>query len=106
MRFLPFFVLWSITINVEPNFAQTEAPIEVDGIRCVHLEKLGENDFSFLLAWLDGYFNHMHGTSTLSDQSLNNLATMIESGCQESPDRHVLDVLNERIRQNALKQHP
>lgn len=106
MRFLLFFVLWSIKISTDPAFAQTDAPIEVDAIRCIHLTNLTEDDFSFLLAWLDGYFNHMHGTSTLSDQSLTKLGTMIESGCQEAPDRNVLDILNERIRRDALKQHP
>lgn len=106
MRFLPFLILWALTISAEAAFAQEEAPIEVDGIRCTQLTDLGEDEISFLLAWLDGDFNHMHGTTTLSDQSLTNLGMMIEMGCREAPDRHVLDMLKERVRQDALKQHP
>ena len=37
--------------------------VEIDKILCLHLVDLSEEEFSFILAWLDGYFNHMHGTA-------------------------------------------
>lgn len=86
--------------------AQDAPPIAIDKIQCQHLTDLDEEELSFLLAWLDGYFNHMHGTAILSDQSLMNLGRMVEDGCGQTPEREVLDMLNERIRQDALNLHP
>lgn len=87
--------------------AKDNAPIQMDTIECQHIMTLGEEEFSFLLAWLDGYFNHMHGTAKLSDASLSALGVMVQKGCAANkPDRPVLEILNERIRQDALNQHP
>lgn len=90
-----------------PVFAEDNAPIQVKEIECQHIGELSEDEFSFLLAWLDGYFNHMHGTAVLSDRSLAALGTMIRDGCDESGvTALVLEILNTRIRQDALNQHP
>ncbi len=87
--------------------AEDNAPIQMDTIECQHLMALGEEELSFLLAWLDGYFNHMHGTAKLSDASLSALGLMVQNGCAANePNARVLDILNERIRQDALNQHP
>jgi hypothetical protein len=75
-------------------------------IGCEHLSDLNEQEFSFLLAWLDGYFNHMHGTAVLSDQSLTSLGQIIQDGCTATPDGTIIDLVNERTRLDALGQHP
>lgn len=72
----------------------------------MHLVDLTEEEFAFILAWMDGYFNHMHGTAVLSDAGLESLGAMVFEGCANSPDRKVLEILTERIRQDALNQHP
>ena len=87
-------------------FGYTDEPIQMDEIGCAHLSDLNEEEFSFLLAWLDGYFNHMHGTAVLSDQSLANLGQMIQDGCTATPEGNMIDLLNERTRLDALGQHP
>ncbi|MBT5240578.1 MAG: hypothetical protein HN793_03810 [Rhodospirillaceae bacterium] len=88
-----------------PVFAD-DAPIRMDKIECQDLAGLAEDELSFLLAWLDGYFNHMHGTATLNDGSLAGLGKMIQEGCADSTPGPVMDMLNERIRLDALRQHP
>lgn len=93
-------------LNAHPLNAQDDAPLAMDEIQCQHLVSLDETELSFLLAWYDGYFNHMHGMTTLSDSSLSNLGVMIEDGCADAPERLILDLLNERIRQDALMLHP
>jgi len=105
MRFIPLLIL-AFGWFVGPSKAEDNTPIAVDEVRCVHLLDLGEEDLSFLLAWLDGYFNHMYGTTTLSDQNLANLGKMIEQGCRDAPDRLVMELLSERIRQDTLSLHP
>ena len=46
-----------------PVEAQDGEPVQMDELMCVHLVNLTEDEFGFLLIWLDGYFNHMHGTA-------------------------------------------
>jgi len=89
-----------------PTLAADGDPIRMDKIECRDLAELAEDELSFLLGWLDGYFNHMHGTAILADESLSGLGTMIEEGCASSPVGPVMDMLNERIRRDALRQHP
>lgn len=105
MRLTAFLVL-TFCFFLGPATAEESTPIAVDEVRCVHLFDLSEEDLSFLLAWIDGYFNHMYGTTTLSDQSLTNLGDMIEDGCRDEPERRVLNMLSERIRQDVLSLHP
>lgn len=78
----------------------------MDKIECQDLVGLSESELSFLLAWLDGYFNHMHGTAVLKDSSLAALGQMIQEGCADSSAGPIMDMLNERIRRDALRQHP
>lgn len=102
------FVALSVTLFfASVAAAEDKAPIQMDTIECQHLMALGEEELSFLLAWLDGYFNHMHGTAKLSDANLSALGVMVQDGCAANePNGRVLDILNERIRQDALRQHP
>lgn len=104
MRFV--FALSCALTLIAPVAAQEDQPIAIDELQCVHLVDLSGEELSFLLAWLDGYFNHMHGTATLSDQNLLSLGGMIENGCAADPQRGVLAMLEERIRQDALNLHP
>lgn len=101
--FLPILIFLFISGHA---FGDTDEPIQMDEIGCAHLSDLNEEEFSFLLAWLDGYFNHMHGTAVLSDQSLANLGQMIQVGCTATPEGIIIDLLNERTRLDALGQHP
>lgn len=100
-----FFLIYTLLV-VNPSRAQDDSPVAMDEIQCLHLIDLGEDEISFLLAWLDGYFNHMHGTARMSDQNLASLGKMIEDGCADDPERGLLDMLQERIRQDALNLHP
>ena len=88
-----------------PTIADDDS-IRMDKIECQDLVGLGEDELSFLLAWLDGYFNHMHGTAMLNDGSLAGLGKMIEEECAGAPRGPIMDMLNERIRLDALRQHP
>jgi hypothetical protein len=89
-----------------PVTAEGDGPVQMDEILCVHLIDLSEEEFSFFLAWLDGYFNHMHGTAILSDAGLESLGAIVIDGCTKEPDRNVMDLLTERMRLGALRQNP
>ena len=89
-----------------PAVAEGDGPVQMDEIQCVHLVDLSEEEFSFFLAWLDGYFNHMHGTAVLSDAGLESLGTVIFEGCSKEPERNVMEMLTERMRMDTLRQHP
>ena len=95
-----------LALHASPSRAEGDGPVEIDKILCLHLVDLSEEGFSFILAWLDGYFNHMHGTAVLSDAGLESLGALVLEGCSKEPEREVLEMLTEHIRQDALKQHP
>ncbi len=92
--------------SVSVNAADKAEPIRMNKIECVDLVSLEEDELSFLLAWLDGYFNHMHGTAILADNNLAGLGLMIQEGCEGSPKGPIMDMINERMRLDALRQHP
>jgi hypothetical protein len=87
LSLLPILFLLALSFSAH---AEDEAPIRMDEIECSHLSVLDEGELSFFLAWLDGYFNHMHGTAILSDHSLTVLGVMIQDGCKKAPDINVM----------------
>lgn len=106
MRTLFAFSLVTFLFSAMTAHAEGDGPVQVDEILCIHLVDLSEEEFSFILAWMDGYFNHMHGTAVLSEAGLESLGAMVFEGCEKKPQRKVLDMLIERIRQDALNLHP
>ena len=106
MRAFLAITLFIFSLNTSDAVAEGDGPVDVSEILCIHLVDLSEEEFSFILAWLDGYFNHMHGTTILSEASLESLGAMVLEGCSTDSERNVMEMLNERIRQDALNQHP
>ena len=106
MKCILYVVALIVFLGVFPAGAQDDGPVQMDELMCVHLANLTEDEFGFLLIWLDGYFNHMHGTAILSEASLEQLGNMVFEGCTKNEAGNVMDLIAERLRLDSLRQHP
>jgi acid stress chaperone HdeB len=69
--------------------------IDLSTIKCSDIGKMGEEEGSYLMIWLHGYYGGKAGDTTLDTESFEAAGKAIGEACGENPDLGLMTVINQ-----------
>ncbi len=76
------------------NMAQAEV-IDLSTIKCSDIAKMSEEEGSYLMIWLHGYYGGKAGDTTMDLESFEASGKAIGDVCATSPDLGLMTVINQ-----------
>ncbi len=80
-----------VSIN---TFAQAEV-IDLSTIKCSDIAKMSDEEGSYLMIWLHGYYGGKAGDTTMDTESFETSGKAIGDACAESPELGLMTVINQ-----------
>jgi acid stress chaperone HdeB len=69
--------------------------IDLSTIKCSDIAKMSNEEGSYLLIWLHGYYGGKAGDTTMDTDSFEAAGKQIGDACAESPDLGLMTVINQ-----------
>jgi acid stress chaperone HdeB len=76
------------------NVVQAEV-IDLSTIKCSDIAKMSEEEGSYLMIWLHGYYGGKAGDTTMDTDSFESSGKAIGDACAESPELGLMTVINQ-----------
>jgi acid stress chaperone HdeB len=69
--------------------------IDLSTIKCSDIAKMSEEEGSYLMIWLHGYYGGKAGDTTMDTDSFESSGKAIGDACAESPELGLMTVINQ-----------
>jgi acid stress chaperone HdeB len=69
--------------------------IDLSTIKCADIAKMSEEEGSYLMIWLHGYYGGKAGDTTLDTDSFEAAGKAIGDSCAENPELGLMTVINQ-----------
>jgi acid stress chaperone HdeB len=69
--------------------------IDLSTIKCSDISKMSEEEGSYLMIWLHGYYGGKAGDTTMDTDSFESSGKAIGDACAESPELGLMTVINQ-----------
>ena len=69
--------------------------IDLSTVKCADIAKMSEEEGSYLMIWLHGYYGGKAGDTTLDTESFAEAGKAIGEKCGENPELGLMTVINQ-----------
>jgi acid stress chaperone HdeB len=93
-KMLKKFVVAAGLLAAASDVAHAEV-IDLSTIKCSDIAKMSEEEGSYLMIWLHGYYGGKAGDTTMDTDSFESSGKAIGDACAQSPELGLMTVINQ-----------
>jgi acid stress chaperone HdeB len=83
-----------VAANAVASVGARAEVIDLSTVKCSDLAKMSDEEGSYLLIWLHGYYGGKAGDTTMDTESFEAAGKEIGTACGESPELGLMTVIN------------
>jgi acid stress chaperone HdeB len=88
-------VILAAGIFLAANTSARAEVIDLSTIKCSDIAKMSDEEGSYLMIWLHGYYGGKAGDTTMDTESFESAGKEIGDSCAENPELGLMTIINQ-----------